>query len=176
MNNEETQVDVQPEQIEQETELVLEEETPTEQPAQEIDWKAEALKQKAINQRLSKKVAQPVEKRQDLPEKQDDDIRETVKKLSLAEEKRQFGYQHGLSPEETDYIFRFNPKPSKELLDDPFVKGGLSSIRAKKRVEENTPSVSKSSFREVLKKENLSQDEINSAWEKDIQDRLNRRK
>lgn len=70
----------------------------------------------------------------------DDDLRETVNSLSLAEKKRQFGYQHGLSPEETDAVFRLNPNPTKETLDDPFVKGGISAIRQKTRVEEATPS------------------------------------
>jgi len=140
MENENIQ-EVQPEINEQETELVLEEETPTEQPAQEIDWRAEALKQKAINQRLSKKVAQPVEKKQDL-QTEDNDIRLTVKELQLAEKKRQFGYEHGLSPEEADAVFKLSPNPSKEVLEDPFVKGGLAALRAKKRVAENTPSSS----------------------------------
>lgn len=141
MENENTQ-EVQPEINEQDTELVLEEETPTEQPAQEIDWKAEALKNKAIAQRLAKKVgSQPVEKKQDLPI-EDNDIRLTVKELQLAEKKRQFGYEHGLSPEEADAVFKLSPNPSKEVLEDPFVKGGLAALRAKKRVAENIPSSS----------------------------------
>lgn len=139
MENDETQVEVQPENNEPEVELELEETAP----APEVDWKAEALKQKAINQRLSKKlVASPEKPKQDLPEKTDDDIRLTVKELQMAEKKRQFGYEHGLSPEETDAVFKLSPNPTKEVLDDPFVKGGLASLRAKKRVAENTPSSS----------------------------------
>jgi hypothetical protein len=173
MENEEIQ-DVQPE-IEQDVEITLEEETPTEETV-EIDWKAEALKQKAINQRLSKKISSPEKPKQDLPTKQDDDIRLTVKELQMAEKKRQFGYEHGLSPEETDAVFKLSPNPNKEVLDDPFVKGGLSALRAKKRVIENTPSASKSSFREALKKQDVTPDELDNAWEKDIQEKLNRRK
>lgn len=72
----------------------------------------------------------------------DDDLRQTVNSLSLAEKKRQFGYQHNLSPEETDAVFRLNPNPTKETLDDPFVKGGINAIRQKARVEDATPSTS----------------------------------
>lgn len=68
------------------------------------------------------------------------DIRETVKNLSLSEKKRQFGYEHNLSPEETDAVFRLNPNPDKKTLEDPFIKGGLEAIRAKKRVEGAIPS------------------------------------
>lgn len=70
------------------------------------------------------------------------EIREAVNKLSLAEQKRQFQYENNLSPEETDKVFAINPKPTKELLNDPFVKGGLESIRAARRVSEATPSPS----------------------------------
>ena len=49
-----------------------------------------------------------------------------------------------ISPEETDAIFKLSPNPTKEVLDDPFVKGGLSSLRAKRKVAENTPSSSRS--------------------------------
>jgi len=140
MENEEIQ-EVQPEQTEQEVELELEEETTPETP-KEVDYKTEFLKQKAINRRLSKKIASPEKTKQDLPEKKDDDIRLTVKELQMAEKKRQFGYEHGLSPEETDAVFKLSPNPTKEVLDDPFVKGGLASLRAKKRVAENTPKSS----------------------------------
>lgn len=168
MENDETQ-EVQPE-IEQEVELTLEEDT-TDEPAQEIDWKAEALKQKAINQRLSKKVAQPVEKKQDLTEKKDDDIRLTVKELQLAEKKRQFGYEHGLSPEEADAVFKLTPNPTKEVLEDPFVKGGLASLRAKKRVAENTPSSSRPTSFKLPNKEAVTAEDKQKAFEEYLKNR-----
>lgn len=141
METEETQVAL-PETQEQELELTLEEETPTEVATEapaEVDWKAEALKYKAIAQRYAKKKegGTPAPK-QALTEK-NDDIRLTVKELQLAETKRQFGYANDLSPEETDAVFKLSPNPTKEVLNDPFVKGGLAALRAKKRVEENTP-------------------------------------
>lgn len=96
----------------------------------------------------------------------DDDIKQTVQSLQLAETKRQFGYQHGLSPEETDHIFKINSNPTKEILEDPFVKGGLQAIRAKKRVEDNTPSSTSRSPRfELPKKEDLNADDKQKAFE-----------
>jgi hypothetical protein len=168
MQNDETQ-EVQPE-IEQDVELTLEEET-TQEPEQEIDWKAEALKQKAINQRLSKKVAQPVENKQVLTEKKDDDIRLTVKELQMAEKKRQFGYEHSLSPEETDAVFKMTPNPTKEVLEDPFVKGGLASLRAKKRVAENTPSSSRSTGFKLPSKEGTTAEDQQKAFEEYMKNR-----
>lgn len=141
MEKDETQV-VTPEESNEEIELTLEDEV---KPEQEIDWKAEALKQKAINQRLSKKIGQPETKQETLetPKKDvPDDIRKTVEQLALAEKKRQFGYENGLSPEETDAVFAFTPTPSKETLKNPFVEGGLAKLRSQKRVSENTPSSS----------------------------------
>ena len=93
------------------------------------------------------------------------DIKETVKNLQLAETKRQFGYQNGLSPEETDHIFKMTSNPTKETLEDPFVKGGLQAIRSKKRVEDNTPSLSSRSPRfELPKKEDLTPDDKQKAF------------
>lgn len=65
-----------------------------------------------------------------------------LSRLEQAEAKRMFGYENNLSPEETDAVFRLNPNPTKETLADPFVKGGLEAIRARKRVENATPSPS----------------------------------
>lgn len=119
-----------------------------------------------LTARAKKAEAKP-EPRQIIKEdKGNDDIKQTVQSLKLAEDKRQFGYQNGLSPEETDYLFRFNPNPTKELLDDPFIKGGLQTIRAKKRVEDNTPSTSSRSPRfELPKKEDLTPDDKQKAFE-----------
>lgn len=97
----------------------------------------------------------------------DGDVRATVASLALAEERRQFGYLHGLTPEETDQVFRANPKPTKEFLEDPFIKGGLQAIRAKKRAESNTPSMSSRSPRfEPVRKENATAEDKQAAFEK----------
>lgn len=72
-------------------------------------------------------------------------VKETVSKLELAERKRQFGYEQELSPDETDAVFKINPNPTKETIDDPFVKGGIEALRAKKKLADNTPGTSHSS-------------------------------
>ncbi len=115
----------------------------------------------------AKKAEAKVEPRQITKEdKGNDDIRQTVQSLQLAETKRQFGYQNGLSPEETDHIFKINSNPTKEILEDPFVKGGLQAIRAKRRVEDNTPQTSSRSPRfELPKKEDLTPDDKQKAFE-----------
>lgn len=69
-------------------------------------------------------------------------IEDKVSQLELAERKRQFGYDNGLSPVETDRVFQINPNPTKEILDDPFVKGGLSAIKAKEKLSQNMPGAS----------------------------------
>ncbi len=77
----------------------------------------------------------------------DEDIKATVQQLKLAEEKRQFGFEHGLSPQETDLAFKFaGGKPDSKVLEDEFFKGGLDSLRSKQRLEANTPGASSSSM------------------------------
>lgn len=126
-----------------EEEIVTEEQHDNAQEeVEEKDWKAEALKNKAIADRLKKKLSQPQTINNPKPE-HDDDLVKTVKNLETIELKRQFGFENNLSPAETDFIFKIsNGKPSKEILEDPFVKGGLDSYRAKQRIENNTPGSS----------------------------------
>jgi hypothetical protein len=105
--------------------------------------KAEGFEKQADGTWVKKPKAPVENKNLQTPKKEiDEDTKKTVANLALAEEKRQFGYSNGLSPEETDAVFRINPKPTKETLEDPFVKGGLEAIRAKKRVDNNTPNSS----------------------------------
>jgi hypothetical protein len=174
MENDELQVETQPENNETEIELTLEDEVEPET-TPEVDWQKEALKYKAIAQRYAKKVqgGSPAPK-QDLTEKKDDDIRLTVKELQLAEKKRQFGYEHGLSPEEADAVFKLTPNPTKEVLDDPFVKGGLASLRAKKRVAENTPSSSSRSASLDIDHSKATPDEKQKAFESYVSKKLGR--
>lgn len=106
-----------------------------------IDWRAEALKQTAIANRLKKKLSQPITNKQE--PKIDEELKKDVSFLKEIEFKRQFGFEHNLSPKETDYAFKFsNGKPTKEILEDPFFKGGLDSLRAKERLEKNIPGSS----------------------------------
>lgn len=113
----------------------------------EVDYKdlaaknaAEAAKWKSIAKRNREKRP-PITN--DSKESIDEETKQTVSRLSLAEEKRQYGYEHKLSPRETDYAFKFaNGKPNKETLEEPFFKGGLEKLREAERVDNNTPSPS----------------------------------
>lgn len=154
----------------EELEINLEEsreEVEEEQP--EPDWKAEALKYKAIADRIAKKKSSPLTEKKDVQP----DLTQRLNNLELLEKKRQFGYENGLSPEETDAIFKINPNPSKEDLENPFVKGGIEALRAKKRVAENTPSSSQRSVtfkgkdvKEIFTDDKISKNDKQSAWEK----------
>ena len=135
------------------------------QEEEQFDWKAEALKNKAIADRLKKKLANPPTLL--TKEKPDYEIVKSVKRLEEIESKRQFGFEHSLSPEETDFLFRATGgNPTKETLEDPFIKGGLESYRSKKRLEANTPSGSSSSsiFKGKEFKE-MSEDEKRKSFE-----------
>lgn len=146
--------------------LLKEADEPTEIPEEikkQIEKKDSIIRQLTARAKKAEAVREP---RQFKKEDKTDDIRQTVQSLQLAETKRQFGYQNGLSPEETDHIFKINSNPTKEILEDPFVKGGLQAIRAKKRVEDNTPSSSSRSPRfELPKKEDLNADDKQKAFE-----------
>jgi hypothetical protein len=104
--------------------------------------KAEAQKWRAIANRTRNRTSKPLETN-NKGRVVDDEIVTTVKNLELIEKKRQFGYENSLSPEETDFIFKFaSNAPNKEILENPFIKSGLEGFRATKRLEKNTPSPS----------------------------------
>lgn len=129
-------------EVEQE-EQTNEEDVDTSDVQNEVDYKAEALKWKAIAERNRKKS-------QKLPTKQDkvidEEIIQKVNNLDMLEKKRQFGYENNLSPEETDFVFKFaSNKPDKTILENPFVKSGLEGFRATKKLEQNIPSPSSGS-------------------------------
>ena len=134
------------------------------------DWKAEALKQKAINKRLSQKKDPALTAKE---ETTSPEVTPRLTNLEFLEKKRQFGYENGLSPEETDQIFRLNKNPTKKDLENPFVKGGLDALRAKNRARDNTPSNSSHTViykgkdvKEVLHDEKSSNSDKQAAWEK----------
>lgn len=137
------QEEEQKEILAEEERLKIEEEAKSDEEKKNINWQAEALKHKAISNRLKiklSKVPPPITTVPKEEHKIDEDVVQSVKKLEQAEAKRQFGHEHSLSPEETDIAFKFaGGKPSKETLEDSFFKAGLESLRAKKRLENNTP-------------------------------------
>lgn len=127
--------------------LKIEEAKKTEDELKNTDWRAEALKHQAIANRLKiklSKVPAPiinVSKKEE--HKEDEELVGRVSKIEQIESKRQFGFEHGLSPQETDIAFKFaNGKPTKETLKDPFFEAGLESLRAKERLTKNIPGAS----------------------------------
>lgn len=157
-------IDEENTEVEQEINTDEQQQNVQEQEVDSVDWKAEALKNKAIAERLKKKLTtQPIINKVE----HTDEIVETVKSLKMLEDKRQFGFEHGLSPQETDYAFKVSSgKPTKETIEDPFFKAGLDGLRAKQRLENNTPSSSSRSaiFQNKDFKE-MSDDERRKAFE-----------
>lgn len=114
--------------------------------AQKKHWRDEAIdpatgrKYKDILAEQGK-INNPAPKQQD-PNDAGDDISKRLSTLELEKEKRQFGYENNLSPEETDRVFIFaqgaNKQP-KDVLSDPFIKSGLASLRATNKTSSATP-------------------------------------
>jgi len=154
-------------------EVDLEEEDDSSDELAQIKAEKERLERElgSLKRDFKKLTKAPLQK----PNEDLDGIKSVVSKLQLAEQKRQFGYENHLSPEEADYIFKVNPKPSKELLEDPFIKGGLEAIRAAKRVADNTPSTSSRSPRfEIPKKDDLTSDDKQKAFEDYLKEKFNK--
>lgn len=110
----------------------------------EIDWRTRAIKaEKAIEnaKKAQKQEAKPVKKSANALNP-DEDIRAEIAALKLAERKRQFGYEYGLSPKETDKVFQVNPDPDADTLKDPFIKAGIEALRRQERVANNSLSPS----------------------------------
>lgn len=158
-STEEETVDESTDEESSEEESTSEDSAELKQRLEELE--SEAKKWRAIAERNKKKRTETKTKSND-----DDDLRSDVEQLKMTETKRQFGYEHGLSPEETDKIFSINPNPTADTLKDPFVKAGLEAVRKAKQVEQNTPTskqrsstVTSKSFKE------LSKEEKNAAWQ-----------
>lgn len=127
----------------------------------------EAYKQRiadleAKNKQLYARLKKPTPEKPKLTQSPEgiDDIKATVSQLALKDKMLDFGLEHGLSRAEVNAVFKLNPNPTKETLEDPFVKGGLQAIRAKTSVQDATPGSSKRSptvsgktFAEMTKEE-----------------------
>lgn len=100
-------------------------------------------------------------------QKIDEDLKRDVEELKIERLKRQFAYENNLSPQETDMVFKVNPNPTKEDLDNPFVKGGIEAIRKERRVDEATPVPSSSASVLIEGKEfkDLSEEDRKKNWE-----------
>lgn len=108
--------------------------------------------------------------------KLDEDLVRDVNELKVEKAKRQFAYQHGLSPEETDMIFQLNPNPSKDDLENPFIKGGIDALRSKKRLEDATPTPSSSATVLIEGKEfkDLPEEDRAKNWEDYVKKSINK--
>ena len=129
---------------------------------QDIDEAKQALKTETARKGIFKEKARKAEEQakqweqqvKDLTEKVDtfgkstkkdlnSDIEQKVNNLELAEAKRQFGYDKGLSPKETDFVFGYATgigKRPNEVLDDEAVKAAVDTLKSQRRVDEATPS------------------------------------
>lgn len=75
----------------------------------------------------------------------DKTVTETLERLSLSDEKRTFGHQHKLSPEETDTLFGYAKGTNKapvDALKDAFFQNGLKATRAQTQNDNATPGPS----------------------------------
>lgn len=167
-----TEDELQKEIVDEEERLKIEADKEAEK-NKDKDWRGEALKQTAIANRLKNKLSKvppPITQVPNKEQKVDDEVVQSVKKLEQAEAKRQFGFEHNLSPQETDLAFRFaNGAPTKATLDDEFFKGGLESLRSKQRLANNTPgSSSRSSVFTEKPLAELSEAERKSSFEKAV--------
>lgn len=72
---------------------------------------------------------------------EDKGLTDRVSAIEHSEEKRKFGYEKNLSPEAVDRIFAYaagiGKKPA-EVLEDPFIKGGLETFNASVNNSKNT--------------------------------------
>lgn len=112
---------------------------------EDFDWKADALKHRAIATRLKVKLAK-VPQTFNKPNEElkiDEDLKKDVSYLKEVESKRQFGFEHNLSPKETDLAFRFSGgKADPKILEDEFFKAGIEALRSKERLSNNLPGSS----------------------------------
>jgi|15BtaG_2_1085339.scaffolds.fasta_scaffold00425_14 hypothetical protein len=135
----------------------------------ELKKKDEIISQLTARAKKAEALNKTRVKSEELPKTNDDkeDLSKTVGELKHAEEKRQFGYENNLTPDEVDYIFKVNNNPTRELLEDPFIRGGLDAIRTQKRIQDNTPSNSSRSPKfQVPNKKDMTPSEKQEAFEK----------
>lgn len=70
-----------------------------------------------------------------------DEVTSRIDKLEISERKRQFGYRHNLSPDETDLLWRMSgDKTPDETLKEQDFQDVLESRRRRARVAEAIPS------------------------------------
>lgn len=87
------------------------------------------------------KVEEKPKPQKTLSKTSDESVLKDIAELKLIEKKRQTGYKLGLSPEETDTLFRFAGNEDAEVaFENPFFKAGLKEFRKEKSVQDAIPS------------------------------------
>ena len=82
--------------------------------------------------------------------KEDDPIDSRLSALEINSAKINFATQHGLSGKEVEYVWKFTGgKPTAKSLEDPFLKGGLESLRTSNNLKDNMSKGSGASTFEV---------------------------
>lgn len=115
--------------------------------AQKKHWRGKAIDPETGKQYseivpdLRKKITSAPPKSEEVSKQ----VIEDVATLKQAEDKRQFGHAHSLSPEETDAVFSFakgNGLTNTKALEHSFVKSGIEAMRVAARNADNTPGPS----------------------------------
>jgi len=74
-------------------------------------------------------------------------VEKTLQETQLLERKRNFGYEHGLSPKQVNHVFRLTKRPTAKFLEKPHVKAAIEAIKSQEKIAKNTPSGSGKKFR-----------------------------
>ena len=107
-------------------------------------FEKEEAARKELEAKLAELQAKP-EPQVEKSEPKSSDLEDTVASLQQAEQKRQFGYENGLDPRETDQVFAYaqglNVDPS-EAKDSVGGKALIEAIRAENKANDITPNTS----------------------------------
>lgn len=131
------------EEIVQEEEVLEEEVEETTEPeaeesAEEIDWEARAKRAEALIIK-NKKESKP-EPTKPTPDTEEDEVPEWGKQILESDKKRNFGYEHNLSPETVDELYKYGGgELSAELLESPAAKGIVKAVEGARKNAANTP-------------------------------------
>lgn len=131
----------------------------------------EALKAELEKERQAKRQIFARLKKQGKPHIKNnlaEDVVKDISDLKLAEKKRQYGYKLGLSPEETDNLFRFagNEDP-EETFKNTFFQAALRESRKQQDIDEATPSVGNRSIKVDGKTfKEMNEEERKANWPK----------
>lgn len=132
------------------------------------DWKNRAMNSEFAIEKNKKGITKPQANKS---LKQTPGVEDRLSQIELTEQKRSFGYQNQLSPDETDLVFKYTENPTRETLNDPFIQGGLERIRRDKRIADNTPTGSGSNSHSYFKQDRskMSASERKQSFQKMMQ-------